>query len=631
LAEQLITVDGQEFRFRHALTREVVLADLLPPERAELSRRALEAVQLAHPGVPGTFCEMAAELAEAAGDSPQAARLLVESARRAIARGALRTASVAAERAAGLTDDGSDEWVDAHEVLVQVLAQSGDVVRALAAGDRVLEQMDDIGAHRRAVDLRVLLAEAAIAAGDHSRAQGLLAAARGGRFAGVESDELVARLDALAAHVALDAEDPVTAEELAERAVRRAAAAGLPEVECAALEVLSRVRWTRDVDESIRLAQQSMAKAEANGLGYWRLRALLQSALLRGTIEGASALREARAIASASGALTAVAHLDLILAEMAFSELDAAGCESSANACVETSRRLGLASLPAALMWLAGASALRSDEKGMEELLAQAIEADPADQRIQADSWGRVRATYHAVREDRERLREALDTSMHLMRTAPRGRSLYFGRVLYAVVHTVDDDDFGAGARAELAAAEFLALPPGRIGLHTAEAIALGRQGLLAEAGREFERARALAERTQGGFSTHLLAHRFAAEAAIRDGWGEPILWLRELEARFSELGLDRLVRACRALLAQAGAPAPRRGRGESAVPARLRALGVTSRELDVLKLVAEGLSNRQIAERLYLSPRTVENHVATLLRRTGTDSRARLALFADA
>jgi DNA-binding NarL/FixJ family response regulator len=81
-------------------------------------------------------------------------------------------------------------------------------------------------------------------------------------------------------------------------------------------------------------------------------------------------------------------------------------------------------------------------------------------------------------------------------------------------------------------------------------------------------------------------------------------------------------------LLTEAGAPTRRRGRGESAVPARLSALGITSRELDVLKLVAEGLSNRQIAARLYLSPRTVENHVATLLRRTGTDSRGRLAAF---
>lgn len=629
LAEQLITVDGQEFRFRHALTREVVLVDLLPPERSELSRRALDAVRLAHPGLPGTFCELAAELAEAAGEHGEAARLLVESARRSMARGALRTASVAAERAAGLTCAGSDDWVNAHEVLVQVLAQSGDVARALDAGDRVLEQMDSTAAHRRAAELRMLLAEAAIAAGDHRRAQNLLAAARGARFPGAEEDGFLARLDALAAHVALDADDPATAEPLAESAAARAEAAGLPDVECAALEVLGRIRWTRDVDESIRLVQRSMSNAEAHGLGYWRLRALQQSAMMRGTTEGAAALREARAIASAAGALIVVAQLDLILAELAFSVLDADGCEASATACIETSRRLGLASLPAALMWLAGARALAGDEPGMEALLADAAAAAPSDQRIQADSWGRVRATYHAVRDDRDRLLEALDASMRLMATAPRGRSLYFGRILHAVVHTMNDDDFGERVRTALATAEFMALAPGPIGLHTADAIALGRQGRPVEAARAFERSRELVARTRSAWDTHLLIHLYAAEAAVRDGWGEPVLWLRELEARFAELGLDRLVRTCRALLAQAGAPAPRRGRGESAVPVRLRALGITSRELDVLKLVAEGMSNRQIAERLYLSPRTVENHVATLLRRTGTDSRARLATFA--
>jgi DNA-binding CsgD family transcriptional regulator/tetratricopeptide (TPR) repeat protein len=629
LAEQLVTVDGQEFRFRHALTREIVLSDLLPPERVELARRALDAVRLAHPGLPGPFCELAADLAENAGNSTEAAKLLLESARRAMGRGAFRTASGAAERAVGLTEPGAELWVDAHEVLVQVLAQSGDVAHALDAGAAVLEQMDRMGRARRAADLRMLLAEASIAAGDNPRAQRLLDAARRTSFTGREQDEFAARLDALAAHVALDAEDPATAEFLAEKAVTQARAVVLPEVECSALEVLGRVRWTRDIDASIGLLDRSIAIAEANGLGYWRLRALQQSALLRSTSEGATALHEARALAGAAGALTMAAHLDLILAELAFSELDAAGCERSAIACIDTSRRFGLASLPVALMWLAGAHALRGDKSRMEAVLAEALACDPDDQRIPTDSWGRIRATYFAVREDRDGLRHALDTSIRLMATAPAGRSLYFGRVLHAILHTLEDDDFGDQVRKELAAAEFMALPPGPIASHIAAAIALGRRGQPDEASREFAQARRIIQQIGPAFGTHLVDQRLAAEAAIRDGWGEPVVWLRELEAKFTELGLERLARTCRTLLAQAGAPARRRGRGESVVPARLRALGVTSRELDVLKLVVDGLSNREIAARLYLSPRTVENHVATLLRRTGTDSRARLAGYA--
>jgi DNA-binding NarL/FixJ family response regulator len=60
-----------------------------------------------------------------------------------------------------------------------------------------------------------------------------------------------------------------------------------------------------------------------------------------------------------------------------------------------------------------------------------------------------------------------------------------------------------------------------------------------------------------------------------------------------------------------------------------LRALGITSREVDVLVLVAEGLSNRQIADRLTLSPKTVERHLASLFDRTGIRNRKDLGDFA--
>ncbi len=84
-------------------------------------------------------------------------------------------------------------------------------------------------------------------------------------------------------------------------------------------------------------------------------------------------------------------------------------------------------------------------------------------------------------------------------------------------------------------------------------------------------------------------------------------------------------------MLGAAGAPMPRRGRGESSVPTALRALGVTSREVDVLKLVATGLSNREIGGRLYLATKTVERHVGSLLARTGATDRAGLADLARA
>jgi DNA-binding CsgD family transcriptional regulator len=54
----------------------------------------------------------------------------------------------------------------------------------------------------------------------------------------------------------------------------------------------------------------------------------------------------------------------------------------------------------------------------------------------------------------------------------------------------------------------------------------------------------------------------------------------------------------------------------------------LSAREEDVAALVAEGLSNRQIASRLHLSERTVENHVTHILTKLGFDSRTRIAAW---
>ncbi|WBB69250.1 response regulator transcription factor [Micromonospora sp. WMMD812] len=56
---------------------------------------------------------------------------------------------------------------------------------------------------------------------------------------------------------------------------------------------------------------------------------------------------------------------------------------------------------------------------------------------------------------------------------------------------------------------------------------------------------------------------------------------------------------------------------------------GLTAREQDVLNLVAEGLSNTEIAERLHIGVTTVKTHITSLMTKTGSPNRVRLALFA--
>jgi DNA-binding NarL/FixJ family response regulator len=58
-------------------------------------------------------------------------------------------------------------------------------------------------------------------------------------------------------------------------------------------------------------------------------------------------------------------------------------------------------------------------------------------------------------------------------------------------------------------------------------------------------------------------------------------------------------------------------------------AAALTDREIEVLRLVVEGLTARQIATRLVLSPRTVENHVQHLLRKLRLPNRAALVRWA--
>ena len=62
------------------------------------------------------------------------------------------------------------------------------------------------------------------------------------------------------------------------------------------------------------------------------------------------------------------------------------------------------------------------------------------------------------------------------------------------------------------------------------------------------------------------------------------------------------------------------RGGGDPGLP------GLTARELRVARLVASGLSNREVAAQLYLSPKTVEYHLARVFTKLGVSHRHQLA-----
>jgi DNA-binding NarL/FixJ family response regulator len=56
---------------------------------------------------------------------------------------------------------------------------------------------------------------------------------------------------------------------------------------------------------------------------------------------------------------------------------------------------------------------------------------------------------------------------------------------------------------------------------------------------------------------------------------------------------------------------------------------GLSTREAEVLKLVARGLTNAHIARELFISPRTVDAHLNSIYRKVGVSSRAAATRFA--
>lgn len=160
--------------------------------------------------------------------------------------------------------------------------------------------------------------------------------------------------------------------------------------------------------------------------------------------------------------------------------------------------------------------------------------------------------------------------------------------------------------------------------------------GIVAAGRGDHENAAALFDRAAGAFSElprpyHelLTAERQGRSLLLTaDGGDTGLTVLTSVQRRLRALGArwdaDRVARLLRehgvdvALTWRGG----RRGYGERLSP----------RELEVACLVAEGMTNRQAAEALFLSPRTVDRHMSAAMRKLGVTSRTALAVaVADA
>ena len=177
------------------------------------------------------------------------------------------------------------------------------------------------------------------------------------------------------------------------------------------------------------------------------------------------------------------------------------------------------------------------------------------------------------------------------------------------------------------------------------------------------ERAHTAVEQTRALHGVDLRAWHAKAEAEWTrlQGRSDPKAWLAAVEAfsyghvyevarcrwRLAEALLgggqrEQATDAARAAHQTAGglAPSPseaalealgRRGRLDlgAGIPAERTLAGLTPRELEVLRLLVEGRSNRQIAEQLFISGKTASVHVTNILAKLGVHSRLEAAATA--
>lgn len=615
--QQLVVAAADGFAFGHALVREIVRGALLVPEQVALAGLLATAGQESD----AVDVSVVAELLSQSGRLQEAARAWLSAARDAIARGALATARdmlARAEESAGTDSDLANEISGA---LVEVWSFAGEVEAALETGNVLLARLEARGAaasEREALAVR--LARAAVTGARYAEAARLLA--------GVHSAELRPAADVLAAWIEYGNGDFDAAVERARDAVAALSvdpAIGPHEILCEAWEVIGTVERGRDVVAAEAAFEEGYRTADALGSDHWRSRLLsgLVSVELAGRRPREERFVAARDAALASGAVATAARLELDLNVLRLREFDLDRAMVAADAAVAQFARLKLPLHGPALLLRAFGHGLAGRESEMERDLAAGKAVAPDDVVVRAGEHGHVRAPVALARGRYLQARAEFATAMEFYRTHPG--QLFSMRGIWALLETaLGDQEDGDRARAEVRAGEQASSPHNWFALQVADAVAAGRRGERQEAARLV----ADAEWTQPGpvpwMETHLRI--VVAREAARDGWGEPETWLRQGLERLTALGQHDGAAVCRALMREAGFVVPRRVPGSDRVPAHLSRLGVTAREFEVLELVVSGMSNQAIADRLVLSVRTVEVHVARLLQRTGVNARTELA-----
>jgi DNA-binding CsgD family transcriptional regulator len=610
--------------FRHALVREALHVEVPWGRRRELHRRVAAALE--GRGAPP---RLVAEHWLGAGDTDRARLALVAAGDASCAVHAYRDASEALRKALELWPDGADgARLDLADRLARCAERAGELREAARLWEAVAREAGTADPLRRARAKRNVAAPYRLLGNRDRAAAARTEAAAAFAEAGAFVDAAEVRL-VLAWDFEAKADDAVfDVLDAAEADGRRA---GRDDLVARARGMRGQMLARRgSFDEGAAMAADALELARASGVadaifdGYWYVAAIgMTRADYRGAV---AALEEAAELCRATGLREdeelCIACLAKMLAKQGEWDRSLALARNVLATDTPVTTRW-------AALWTAGFILVargRADEGRplLTELLGigrrfafpPALVEGLQGLALADDLEGDFDTAADRSRELLDATRQETNDRHHYAPTLRWASSFFASRC--DAEHVSACADALAEVAERFGGADALAAVAHAVG----EAFVLG--GEPAEAARKFERAIELLDEVGSPFET--------AATKLRAG---PAL----VAAGERDIGVDHLVDAYRifrrldarplaaraaAALAELGEPIDRRlGRRAAG---ELERGGLTRRELEVLRLVAVGRTNAEIATELFLSTRTVEMHVRNTLGKLGCRSRTEAA-----
>jgi DNA-binding CsgD family transcriptional regulator len=625
----VIEIEPGVAAFRHTLVREAVYADVPWPRRRDLHRGVAQALE--NRVAPQ---RLVAEHRLAAGDRDGARAALVAAADASCAVHAYRDAGLALRKAIELVPHDDDVRLELTERLARCAERAGELREAVGLWEGIVREVEPTSP-LRAAEAKRNLGAALRLLGNRDRSTAVREeAAADFAAAGALADAAELRLMLAYAY---EADSGSEALELVDAAEREARQADRLDLVARSWGVRGHVLARRgSFDEAAATATQALQLARTSGEpsaifdAYWFLAAI---GMTRADYDGAvAALEEAAEYCRVTGRRADEELCIACLAKMLSKQGDWDQAVDLARDVLETGD--DAPTIRWAALWTAGFVHVARGRTGEGKPLLAELTA-----------IGRRLQFPPALLEGVQGLALAEEVDGDLEAAADRNRELIeLSRTVTTDFHHLAPTlrsaatFFASRGDAEQvnACADVLADVAARFGtadLVAALAHTLGEAALLAghpdEASRQFTRAVELLEEVDAPFElglTKLRAGAAFSAAGERDLGVDAIV---DAYRRFRRLGAKpfaaRAAAALRVLGERVDRRLGRRAAGE------LERGGLTRRELEVLRLVAVGRTNAEIAQELVLSPRTVEMHVRNTLAKLDCRSRTEATARAHA